>query len=99
MIEETSPRGHNPLARAQSLNYGNYGIARSAVIRPATGENTRPILKIALALAPLGAEDVSASNYTSDVLFFLEKLSPPQSGSKLRIFDKSKSGDFSCSAS
>ena len=38
MIEDKSPRGQNPLARVKSLNYGNDGLARSAVFRSATGE-------------------------------------------------------------
>ena len=65
MIEDNSPRGHYPLARVRSLNYGNDGIARSAVIGSATGEYTCPTVKLALIAAPLGAEDVSAANYAS----------------------------------
>ena len=47
------------------MNYGNDGIARSVVIRSATGEYTRPIVKPAPVLAPLGVEDVSAASYAS----------------------------------
>ena len=65
MIEDNSPRGHYPLARVKSLNYGIDGIARSAVIRTATGEYNSPIVKLAPDLAPLGAEVVSAATYAS----------------------------------
>ena len=61
-IEDNNPRGHYPLARVKSLNYGNDSIAQSTVIRSATGENTHPIVKLAPVLALLGAEDVSAAN-------------------------------------
>ena len=65
MIEDNSPRGYYALARVRSLNYGNDGIARSAVIRSATGEYTCPIVKLAPVAAPLGAKDVSAAYYAS----------------------------------
>ena len=62
-IEDKSPKGHYLLARVRSLNYGNDRIARSAVNRSATGEYTCQIVKLATVLAPLGPENVSASNY------------------------------------
>ena len=65
MTEDISTRGQYPLVPVKSLNYGNDGIARFAVIRPATGEYTRLIVELALFLAPLGAEYVSAANYAS----------------------------------
>ena len=65
LIEHNSPRGHYPLARVKSLNYGNDGIARSAIIRSTTGEYTRPIKKLAPVLASLRAEDDSAAIYAS----------------------------------
>ena len=65
LIEHNSPRGHYPLARVKSLNYGNDGIAQSTVIRSVTGVYTRPIVKLAPVLAPLGAEDLSAASYAS----------------------------------
>ena len=55
MIEDKSPRDHYLLARVKSLNYGNDGIARSSVIRAATGEYTRPIVKLPRVLAPWGS--------------------------------------------
>ena len=45
MVKDNSPRGYYPLARVKSLNYGNDGRTRSAVIRSATGKYTRPIVK------------------------------------------------------
>ena len=69
-IEDNSPRGHYPLARVKSLNYGNDGIAQSAVIRSATGEYARPIVILATVLAPLGAEDVTAANYASVFIMY-----------------------------
>ena len=54
MIEDNSPRGHYPLARIKSLNYGNNGIAGSAVIRSLAGEYARQILNLAPVIAPLG---------------------------------------------
>ena len=65
IIEANSSKGHCPLARVKSLNYGNDGRMPSAVKRPATGEYTPPILKLAPVIAPLVAEDVSAGNYAS----------------------------------
>ena len=65
LIEDNRPRYHYALAGVKSLNYGNNGIARSAVIRSATGEYTDPIVKLAPVLTPLGAEDVNAINYAS----------------------------------
>ena len=65
LIEDYSPRGHYPLARAKSLNYGNDDIERSAVVRSAPGEYSRPIVKLGPVLVPLGAENVSAANYSS----------------------------------
>ena len=61
LIEHNSPRGHYSLARVKSLNYGNDGLARSAVIRSTTGKYTRPIVKLTPVLAPLRAEDDSAA--------------------------------------
>ena len=65
LIEHNSPRGHYPLARVKLLSYGNDDIARSTVNRSPTGAYTRPVVKLAPVLAPLGAEDVSAANYAS----------------------------------
>ena len=58
MIEDNSPRRHYPLARVNSFNCGNE-------VTSVTGENTRPIVKLAHVLIPLGAEDVSSANYAS----------------------------------
>ena len=60
IVDERSPRGHYPLARIKTLNYGKDNIARSAVVTTRSGELTRPAVKLAPVFAPLGAEDVRA---------------------------------------
>ena len=60
IVDEHSPRGHYPLARIKTLNYGKDNIARSAVVTTRSGELTRPAVKLAPIFAPLGAEDVRA---------------------------------------
>ena len=54
VVDERSPRGHYPLARIKTLDYGKDNIARSAVVTTRSGELTRT------RFAPLGAEDVRA---------------------------------------
>ena len=60
IVDEHSPRGHYPLARIKTLNYGKDNIARSPVVTTRSGELTRPAVKLAPVFAPLGAEDVRA---------------------------------------
>ena len=60
IVDERSPRGHYPLARIKTLNYGKDNIARSAVVTTRSGELNRPAVKLAPVFAPLGAEDVRA---------------------------------------
>ena len=60
IVDERSPRGHYPLARIKTFNYGKDNIARSAVVTTRSGELTRPALKLTPVFAPLGAEDVRA---------------------------------------
>ena len=47
VIEPDSPRGYYPLARIVKLNYGQDGCARSALVKTATREVTRPTVKLA----------------------------------------------------
>ena len=58
IVEDSSPRGYYPLARVKTLNYGKDATARSALLKTATGDLTRPLVKLAPVLAPLGPEDV-----------------------------------------
>ena len=60
IVDERNPRGHYPLARIKTLNYGKDNIARSAVVTTRSGELTRPAVKLAPVFAPLGAEDIRA---------------------------------------
>ena len=53
IVDERSPRGHYPLARIKTLNYGNDNIARSAVVTTRSGELTRPAVKVGPVFAPL----------------------------------------------
>ena len=46
IVEQSSPRGHYPLARVIKLNYGIDAIARSAELKTATGNLVRPIVKL-----------------------------------------------------
>ena len=59
VIEPDSPRGYYPLARIVKLNYGQDGCARSALVRTATREVTRPTVKLAPVLPSSGGEDVA----------------------------------------
>ena len=61
LVESTSPRGHYPLARITSLNYGKDNTARSANLRTVSGNYTRPLVKLVPVLAPSGVEDVNAT--------------------------------------
>ena len=61
LVESTSPRGHYPLARIMSLNYGKHNTARSANLRTVSGNYTRPLVKLVPVLAPSGMEDVNAT--------------------------------------
>ena len=47
IVEDTSPRGHYPLARVLKLNFGHDPVARSAEVRTATGNLVRPVVKLA----------------------------------------------------
>ena len=47
VIEPDSPRGYYPLVRIVKLNYGKDGCARSALVKTATREVTRSIVKLA----------------------------------------------------
>ena len=60
-VESTSPRGHYPLARIMSLNYGKDNTARSANLRTVSGNYTRPLVKLVPVLAPSWVEDVNAT--------------------------------------
>ena len=62
VIEPDSPRGYYPLARIVKLNYGQDGCARSALVRSATREVTRPTVKLAPVLPSSGGEDVAMQN-------------------------------------
>ena len=61
LLESTSPRGHFPLARVMSRNYGKDNTARFANVRTVSGNYTRSLVKLAPVLAPSGAEDVNAT--------------------------------------
>ena len=58
IVDERSPRGHYPLARIKTLNYGEDNIARASVVTTRSGELTRPAVKLAPIFSSLGAEDV-----------------------------------------
>ena len=45
-VESTNPRGHYPLARIMSLNYGNDNTDRSANLRTFSGNYTRPLVRL-----------------------------------------------------
>ena len=61
LVESTSPRGHHPLARIMSLNYGKDNTARSANLRTVSGNYTRRLVKLVPVLAPSGVEAVNAT--------------------------------------
>ena len=50
VIEPDSPRGYQSLARIVKLKYGHDGCARSALVKTATREVTRPTVRLAPAL-------------------------------------------------
>ena len=54
MIEPDSPRVYYPLARIVKHNYGQDGCARSALVKTATREVTRPTVKLAPVLPSWG---------------------------------------------
>ena len=54
-VESTSPRGHYPLARITSLNYGKDKVARRST------NYTQPLIKLVPVLAPSETEDVNAT--------------------------------------
>ena len=47
VIEPDTPRGYYPLTRIVKLNYEQDGCARSAFVKTATSEVTRPTVKFA----------------------------------------------------
>ena len=61
LVETTSPKGHCPLARIMSLNYGKDNTARYANLRTVSGNYTRPLVKLVPVLAPSGVEYVYAT--------------------------------------
>ena len=52
LVKSTSPRGHYPLARTMSLNYGKDNTARCADLRTVSGNYTRPLVELVPVLAP-----------------------------------------------
>ena len=54
VIEPDSPRGYHSLARIVKLNYGHDGCARSALVKTATREVTRPTVRLAPVLPTSG---------------------------------------------
>ena len=54
VIEPDSPRGYYPLARIVKFYYGKDGCARSTLVKIATREVTRPIVKLAPVLSSSG---------------------------------------------
>ena len=54
VIETDSQRGYYPLARIVKLNYGQDGCARSALVKTAIREVTRPTVKLAPVLPSSG---------------------------------------------
>ena len=54
VIEPDSPRGYKPLTRIVKLNYGQDGCARSALVKTAIREVTRPTVKLAPVLPSSG---------------------------------------------
>ena len=63
LVESTSLRGHYPLARIMSLNYGKDNTARSANLRTVSGNYTRPLSKLVPVVASSWAEDVNATKH------------------------------------
>ena len=64
LVEPQTARGHYPLARVFSLNFGSDGVARSASVRTANDTYTRPVVK----LAPVFDDSVLATkNGAGDV--------------------------------
>ena len=54
VIETDIQRGYYPLARIVKLNYGQDGFARSALVKTAIREVTRPTVKLAPVLPSSG---------------------------------------------
>ena len=63
IVEPDVARGHYPLARVVSLNYGPDGTARSALIKTAVKSCTRPVIK----LAPVFGSVLETKNGAGDV--------------------------------
>ena len=66
VIEPDSPRGYYHLARSVKLNYRQDGCARSALVKTATREVTRPTVKLAPVLPYSGGEDVATQMQSID---------------------------------
>ena len=47
IVEPTTPKSYNPLARVVKLNFGSDAIARSAEVRTASEKLIRPVVKLA----------------------------------------------------
>ena len=45
IVEEKNPRGYDPTARIEELQYGSDSVARSAVVRTSSGSLVRPFVK------------------------------------------------------
>ena len=46
IVDPTSPRGHYPLARVVTLNFGSDAVARSAGVKTSTGCLVRPVVML-----------------------------------------------------
>ena len=61
LVESTLPRGHYPLARKMSLNYGKDNTACSANLRTVFEKYSRTLVKLVPVLALYEVEDVNAT--------------------------------------
>ena len=54
IVESANPRGFYPLSRIRTLNFGEDGVARSAMLKTLNGDINRPTVRLAPILASLG---------------------------------------------
>ena len=66
ICEPSNPRGYYPMARIESLHYGQDSVARSAVLKTQSGRFTRPLVRLVPVFSSthLGREDVADQSNT-----------------------------------
>ena len=79
-VEASNPRGHNPTAQIDSLNYGSDGIARSAILTSKSRSYTRPLIKLVPLFEPTLSGVENVDNFCQQkmkIVFHLNKIPMP----------------------